>query len=73
MPSSSSVETKSLTEQIDAAASKGVIDLPDVYGRPGMDQHNFRVYEEILSTIERYGKVLDDTDIIGDKEARING
>ena len=53
--------------------SKGVIDLPDVYGRPGMDQHNFRVYEEILSTIERYGKVLDDTDIIGDKEARING
>ena len=53
--------------------TKGVIDLPDVYGRPGMDQRNFRVYEEILSTIERYGKVLDDIDIVGDKEARING
>ena len=43
--------------------SKGVIDLPDVHGRIGMDQRGFRVYEEILSTIERYGKVIDDNDV----------
>lgn len=53
--------------------SKGVIDLPDIYGRPGMEQRGFRVYEEILSTVERYGKVLDDIDIVDDKEERING
>ena len=53
--------------------SKGVIDLPDVYGRPGMDQRGFRVYEEILSTIERYGKVIDDTDVVSGRENKING
>lgn len=52
---------------------KGVIDLPDVYGRVGKEQRNFRVYEEILSTIERYGKVIEDIDVLDDKEARING
>ena len=53
--------------------TKGVIDLPDVYGRSGMDQRNFRVYEEILSTIERYGKVIDDTDVVSGRENKING
>ncbi len=52
---------------------KGVIDLPDVYGRTDRDQKNFRVYERILETIERYGKVVEDIDILNDKEARING
>ena len=52
--------------------SKGVIDLPDVNGR-GNDRRNFRVYEEILYTIEKYGKVIDDIDVLEDKEARING
>lgn len=52
--------------------SKGVIDLPDVNGR-GNDRRNFRVYEEILYTIEQYGKVIDDVDVLEDKEARING
>ena len=52
---------------------KGVIDLPDVYGRVGKEQRNFRVYEEILATIERYGKVIEDIDVLDDKEARING
>ena len=52
--------------------SKGVIDLPDVNGK-GNDRHNFRVYEEIISTIELYGKVIDDVDVLQDKEARING
>lgn len=52
--------------------SKGVIDLPDVNGR-GNDRRNFRVYEEILSTIEQHGKVIDDVDVLEDKEARING
>ena len=52
---------------------KGVIDLPDVYGRIGKEQRNFRVYEEILSTIERYGKVIEDIDVLDEKEARING
>ena len=52
--------------------SKGVIDLPDVHGR-GDDHRNFRVYEEIIATIEQYGKVIDDVDVIVDKEARING
>lgn len=52
---------------------KGVIDLPDVYGRVGKEQRNFRVYEEILSTIERYGKVIEDIDVLDEKEARING
>ena len=53
--------------------SKGVIDLPDVHGRRGMNQKDFRVYEEILSTIERYGKVIDDIDVIDGKENKING
>ena len=53
--------------------SKGIIDLPDVYGRPGMERRNFRVYEEILSTIEQYGKVIEDIDVLDDKEAKING
>lgn len=52
--------------------SKGVIDLPDVNGR-GNDRRNFRVYEEILYTIEQYGKVIEDVDVLEDKEARING
>ena len=52
---------------------KGVIDLPDAYGRVGKEQRNFRVYEEILSTIERYGKVIEDIDVLDEKEARING
>lgn len=53
--------------------TKGVIDLPDVHGRANMEQRNFRVYEEILATIERYGKVIEDIDVLDDKEARING
>lgn len=52
---------------------KGVIDLPDVHGRPGMGKRNFRVYEEILSTIERYGQVIDDVDVLDHKETKING
>lgn len=52
--------------------SKGVIDLPDVNGK-GKDKHNFRVYEEIISTIEQYGKIIDDVDVLEDEEARING
>ena len=52
--------------------TKGVIDLPDVHGRAGMERKNFRVYEEILATIEQYGKVLDDVDVLDDKETRIN-
>ena len=51
---------------------KGVINLPDVYGK-GNDRNNFRVYDEIIGTIERYGKVIDDVDVLEDKEARING
>ena len=51
---------------------RGVIDLPDVLGRKEYDRHNFRVYEEILNTIETYGKVLEDTDIIESKEGKIN-
>ncbi len=51
---------------------KGVIDLPDVHGK-GKDRHNFRVYEEIIATIERRGKVIDDVDVLDEKEAKING
>ncbi len=53
--------------------TKGIIDLPDVYGREGMERRNFRVYEEILSTIERYGKVIEDIDVLENKETTING
>lgn len=53
--------------------TKGVIDLPDVHGRVGMERRNFRVYEEILATIERYGKIIDDVDVLEEKEAKING
>ena len=53
--------------------TKGVIDLPDVYGRSNKDQKNFHVYEEILATIERYGKVIEDIDVLDEKEAKING
>ena len=52
--------------------NKGVINLPDINGR-GNDKNNFRVYEEIIYTIERYGKVIEDVDVLEDKEARING
>ena len=52
--------------------SKGVIDLPDINGN-GNDRHNFRVYEEIISTIERYGKVIDDEDLLEDEVGIING
>ena len=34
--------------------NKGVIDLPDVYGRKDKGQPQFRVYEEIIHTIEQY-------------------
>ena len=51
---------------------KGVINLPDINGR-GNNRNNFRVYEEIINTIERYGKVIDDVDVLEDKEAKING
>ena len=51
---------------------RGVIDLPDVFGRPEYNQRNFRVYEEILNTIETYGKVVEDIDIIEAKEGKIN-
>ena len=53
--------------------TKGVINLPAVNGNPDNDQNNFRVYEEILSTIECYGKVIDDVDVLPNKEARVNG
>ena len=53
--------------------TKGLIDLPDVNGNSRRDRKDFRIYEEIISTIEQYGKVLDDVDVIDDKEARING
>lgn len=49
---------------------KGVIDLPDINGL-GNDLRNFRVYEEIISTIEREGKVIDDIDILEEKENMI--
>ena len=51
---------------------KGVIDLPDIHGN-GQDRKNFRVYEEIIGTIERYGKVIEDSDILGEEEVKING
>ena len=50
--------------------SKGVIDLPDINGK-GNDRHNFRVYEEIIGTIEQEGKVIDDADVLEDKENKI--
>lgn len=51
---------------------KGVIDLPDVFGK-GHDRKNFRVYEEIIGTIERYGKVIEDDDVLKEEEVKING
>jgi len=53
--------------------NKGVIDLPDVHGRRGMERKNYRVYEDIISVVERYGKVIEDTDIIEERKARIDG
>lgn len=51
---------------------KGVIDLPDVHGKSGQTKKNFRVYEEILNTIETDGRVLDDSDVIEKKEVHLN-
>ncbi len=48
---------------------KGVIDLPDVYGRSEYDQKDFRVYEKIITTIEREGRLLDAADIIGHRSS----
>jgi len=51
--------------------TKGIIDLPDVNGRgEGFNKPHFRVYEEIISTIEQYGRVIQDEDILEDKEAK---
>ncbi len=52
----------------DYLEKKGIIDLPDIYGRQGKNRKNFRVYEEILNTIETYGKVLKDIDILNSTE-----
>lgn len=52
---------------------KGVIDLPDVNGNHRKDKKNFHVYEKIIDTIETKGRVIDDIDVIEDKEGRING
>lgn len=52
--------------------SKGVINLPDINGN-GNDRPKFRVYEEIISTIEKYGKVIDDEDLLEDEVRVING
>lgn len=52
---------------------KGLIDLPDINGNSRRDRNGFRLYEEIISTIEQHGKILEDVDLIDDKEARING
>ena len=49
----------------DYLEKKGVIDLPDIYGRQGKI---FRVYEEILNTIETHGKILKDIDIVNSTE-----
>ena len=53
--------------------TKGVIDLPDVNGDPSRDQKNFRVYEEIIDTIEQYGKCIDDVDVLENRGGVING
>lgn len=51
-------------------ASKGVIDLPDIHGRPGYEHKNFCVYQEILNTVNTYGKILEDNSIIEIREGR---
>ena len=53
--------------------TKGVIDLPDVNGNPAFDRKHFRVYEEIIGTIESYGKSIDDVDVLENKGGVING
>ena len=53
--------------------TKGVIDLPDVNGNPAHDQRRFRVYEEIINTIESFGKSIDDVDVLENKGGTING
>ena len=53
--------------------TKGVIDLPDVNGNPAHDQRRFRVYEEIINTIESFGKSIDDVDVLENKGDTING
>ncbi len=53
--------------------TKGVIDLPDVNGNPAHDQKHFRVYEEIIDTIEQYGKSIDDIDVLEGKGGVNNG
>ena len=53
--------------------TKGIIDLPDVNGNPAHDQKHFRVYEEIINTIESFGKSIDDIDVLENKGGVING
>ena len=53
--------------------TKGIIDLPDVNGNPAHDQRRFRVYEEIINTIESFGKSIDDVDVLENKGGTING
>lgn len=48
----------------DYLESKGIIDLPDVFGQ-GDDRKNFHVYRDIISSIMKYGNVIDDEDVLG--------
>ena len=47
--------------------SRGVINLPDINGDKLKDKKRCRIYEEIIGTIRREGKLLSDTDVIAEK------
>lgn len=48
----------------------GVIDLPDLEGRPERDQRNFHVYGEIINTVISRGRLLTAADILGEEDGK---
>lgn len=54
----------------DYLLKRGIINLPDIGGNPALTQNNFHVYEEILKIIDGEGRILLDSDIIGEEENR---
>ena len=51
--------------------TKGIINLPAIDGNPLHDIKGFRLYENIIGTIQNKGKLLEETDIVVKEEGEV--